>query len=154
NLKIITGASALVALGPDFRYRTPVLARGRRSADTLAGDLVVVGRGDPSLSQHVSGGSDILAALRPWAESLAARGIHVIKGRVVGDASWFPDPVLGEGWMWDDLPYDYAAPFGALQFNEGSAAVELTPGATIGAPATFRLLPTRAPLRVFVTVRT
>ena len=154
NLKIITGASALVTLGPDYRYRTPVLARGHRNADTLAGDLVVVGRGDPSLSQHVAGGTDVLGALRPWADSVAARGIHVISGRVVGDGSWFPDPVLGEGWMWDDLPYDYAAPFGALQFNEGSVVVELTPAAAVGAPATFRLLPTRAPLRVVVTVRT
>ena len=154
NLKIITGTSALVTLGPDYRYRTPVLARGHRSGDTLAGDLVVVGRGDPSLSQHVAGGTDVLGALRPWADSVAARGIHVISGRVVGDASWFPDPVLGEGWMWDDLPYDYAAPFGALQFNEGSAIVELTPAAAAGGPATFRLLPTRAPLRVVVSVRT
>jgi serine-type D-Ala-D-Ala carboxypeptidase/endopeptidase (penicillin-binding protein 4) len=154
NLKIVTGASALVTLGPDFRYRTPVLARGHRSADTLAGDLVVIGRGDPSLSQHVAGGTDVLAALRPWADSVAARGIHVIAGRVSGDASWFPDPVLGEGWMWDDLPYDYSAPVGALEFNEGSAIVEVTPAAAGGAPAIFRLLPSRAPLRVFVNVRT
>ena len=81
NLKLVTGAVALVRLGPDFRYRTPVLARGARRGDTLAGDLAVIGRGDPSLSLRVAGGADILGALRPWADSLRARGIRVIAGR-------------------------------------------------------------------------
>jgi D-alanyl-D-alanine carboxypeptidase/D-alanyl-D-alanine-endopeptidase (penicillin-binding protein 4) len=154
NLKLITGAAALVRLGPDYRFRTSVLARGERQGDTLVGDLVVVGRGDPSLSQRVAGGDDILAALRPWADSIAARGIRVIRGRVAGDASWFPDPVLGAGWMWDDLPFYYAAPIGALQFNEAVAALEVAPGAAADAAAHVTLVPAGAPLRVFATVTT
>ncbi len=154
NLKLVTAAAALASLGPDFRFRTPVLARGPRHGDTLAGDLVVIGRGDPSLSLRVTGGADILGALRPWADSLRARGIRVIEGRVAGDASWFPDPVLGSGWMWDDLPYVYAAPVGALQFNEAAAALEVTPGRTAGEPCRVTLLPSGAPLRLFATATT
>jgi D-alanyl-D-alanine carboxypeptidase/D-alanyl-D-alanine-endopeptidase (penicillin-binding protein 4) len=154
NLKLVTGAVALVRLGPDFRYRTPVLARGARRGDTLAGDLAVIGRGDPSLSLRVAGGADILGALRPWADSLRARGIRVIAGRVAGDASWFPDPILGAGWMWDDLPYYYAAPIGALQFNEASAAVEIAPGRAPGEPCRATLLPSGAPLRVVASAVT
>lgn len=154
NQKILTGATSLARLGADFRYHTPVLARGTRSGDTLRGDLVVVGRGDFTLSQHASGGTDILASLRPWADSLRARGIRTITGRVVGDASFFPGPVLGEGWMWDDLQDSYSAPVGALQFNEGFAVIEVTPGAMPGAPATARLLPGDAPLRLFSGVVT
>ena len=149
NLKLVTGAAALARLGPDFRFRTPVLARGTRRGDTLAGDLLVIGRGDPGLSQRVAGGADILGALRPWADSVRARGIRVISGRVTGDAAWFPDPMLGEGWMWDDLPFDYAAPIGALQFNEGSAAIEIAPGRAAGDPCRTTLLPSGTPLRVF-----
>lgn len=154
NQKILTGSVALARLGADFRYRTPVVARGTRSGDTLKGDLVVVGRGDPSLSQHGTGGADVLAALRPWADSVKARGIHVITGRVIGDAGFFPDPVLGQGWMWDDLQDSYSAPVGALQFNEGFAVIEVTPGALTGDTARVRLLPTEAPLRVFSSVTT
>jgi len=154
NQKILTGATALARLGAEFRYHTPVLARGTRSGDTLRGDLVVIGRGDFTLSQHARGGTDILAALRPWADSLRERGIRVVTGRVVGDASFFPDPVLGEGWMWDDLQDSYSAPVGALQFNEGFAVVEVTPGAMPGVPATIRLLPSDAPLRVFASIAT
>jgi len=154
NLKIVTGAAALVALGAEFRWRTPILAGGPMRGDTLDGDLLVVGRGDPSLSQRVAGGDDVLAALRPWADSLRGRGLRVVRGRVSGDASFFPDPVLGEGWMWDDLPFYYAAPIGALQFNEAVAVLEVTPGAAAGEPARARILPARAPLRLFAEVVT
>ncbi len=154
NQKIVTGAAALLTLGADFRWRTPVLARGRRSGDTLAGDLVVVGRGDPTSSQRVAGTADVLAALRPWADSLRARGIRVIAGQVVGDGHWFPDGPFGEGWMWDDFPYYFAAPVGALAFNEGVAVVEVRPADAPGRPASATVWPSSAPLRLFITTTT
>jgi D-alanyl-D-alanine carboxypeptidase/D-alanyl-D-alanine-endopeptidase (penicillin-binding protein 4) len=154
NMKLVTSSAALVQLGADFRYRTVVAARGTRHGDTLAGDLVVIGRGDPTFSQHVTGGADVLASLRPWADSLRARGIGTVTGRVVGDGSWFPDPPLGQGWAWDYLGDAYAAPVGALQFNEGFAVLEVTPGAVAGAPAPAALLPSGAPLRIFGSVTT
>jgi D-alanyl-D-alanine carboxypeptidase/D-alanyl-D-alanine-endopeptidase (penicillin-binding protein 4) len=154
NQKILTGTVALARLGADFRWKTVILARGTRHGDTLSGDLIVVGHGDPALSQHASANGDILAPLRPWADSLKARGIRVITGRVVGDASWFQGPVLGEGWMWDDLQDSYSAPVGALQFNEGFAVIDVTPGTNPGDSAHTRLWPETAPLRVFSQVTT
>jgi D-alanyl-D-alanine carboxypeptidase/D-alanyl-D-alanine-endopeptidase (penicillin-binding protein 4) len=154
NLKLLTAAAALVRLGADFRYHTAVLARGPRHGDTLAGDLVVVGRGDPTLALDAVGGTDPLRALWPWADSLEARGIRVILGRIVGDASLFSDPPLGPGWAWDDLDADYAAPVGALQFNEGTAYVDATPGRAPGDPVSLTLVPAGAPLRLFGTATT
>ena len=149
NLKLLTAAAALLRLGPDFRYRTPVLARGTRRADTLAGDLVVVGRGDPALAVDAATGADPLAPLRPWADSLRARGVRVVRGRVTGDATLFTDPPLGPGWAWDDLDADYAAPVGALQFDQSVAWIEATPGAAAGQPVAATLLPPSTPLRLF-----
>ena len=149
NLKLLTASAALTRLGADFRYRTTVLARGARRADTLLGDVVVIGRGDPSLAVDAATGADPLAPLRPWADSLRARGIRVIRGRVTGDASLFPDPPLGPGWAWDDLDADYSAPIGALQLNDGVAWIETTAGAAPGQPVRATLLPARAPLRLF-----
>jgi len=154
NMKLVTSSAALVQLGADFRYRTVVAARGTRRGDTLAGDLVVVGRGDPTFSQHLTGGTDVLASLRPWADSLLARGIRAVTGRVAGDGSWFTDSPLGQGWAWDNLGDSYAAPVGALQFNEGFAVLEVTPGEAAGAPAGVALLPSEAPLRIFGSVTT
>jgi len=154
NMKLVTSSAALVRLGADFRYRTTVLARGTRHGDILDGDLVVVGRGDPTFSQHASGGADILASLRPWADSLRAHGIRTVAGRVVGDGSWFTDPPLGGGWSWDDLAESYAAGVGALQFNEGFALLQVAPGDTAGAPARTAWLPAAAPMRIFASAAT
>jgi D-alanyl-D-alanine carboxypeptidase/D-alanyl-D-alanine-endopeptidase (penicillin-binding protein 4) len=153
NMKIVTSAVALARLGPDFRWRTPVLAAGTRSGDTLHGDLIIAGRGDPTWSARVAGGDDPLPALRPWADSVRSRGIRVITGRILADEAWFPDAPLGEGWSWDDLEYSYSAPAGAVQFNEGFALVEVTPGAP-GQPASVAVRPRSAPFRLAASVRT
>ena len=154
NMKLLTSSAALVRLGADFRYRTTVLARGARRGDTLAGDLLVVGRGDPAFSLHASGGTDALASLRPWADSLRAHGIRAVAGRVVGDGSWFTDPPLGRGWAWDDLAESYAAGVSALQFNEGFALLQVAPGDSAGAPVHAAWLPAGAPLRIFASATT
>lgn len=155
NLKLLTTAAALVRLGADFRWTTTVLARGARGGDTLAGDLVVVGRGDPTFSTDAMGdSSDVLRSLRPFADSLKARGIRVVRGRVVGDASLFTDPPLGRGWAWDDLDADYSAPVGALQFNESVAWIMATPGSAAGQPVALALQPPAAGLRLFGTAVT
>ena len=154
NLKLLVASAALTRLGPDFRFRTAVLARGPRRADTLVGDIVVVGRGDPSLAVDLATAADPLAPLRPWADSIRARGIHAVAGRVVGDASMFTDPPLGPGWAWDDLDADYAAPVGALELDDGVAWISVAPGPAPGRPLVASLLPPRAPLRLFSTAIT
>src|SRR4029078_12024063 len=72
NMKILTSATALTQLGPDYRYRTSFAARGPVSGGTLTGDLVVVGRGDPSVSDHML--RDAMLPLRAIADSIVARG--------------------------------------------------------------------------------
>lgn len=144
NQKLLTGATALAQLGPDYRYRTTFAARGTVRGATLDGDLVVIGRGDPTVSDHMTAG-DAMAPLRAVADSLAARGIRRITGRIVRGGDAFPDAPLGFGWAWDDLPYAYSAGVDELMFNEGFTRVLLRGGSTIGAP----VVATTAPLREY-----
>src|ERR1041385_2437019 len=95
NMKILTSATALTQLGADYRYRTSFLARGSIANGTLDGDLIVVGRGDPSVSDHMVRGA--MLPLRAVADSIAARGIHHITGRVLRHGAPFTGPVLGFG---------------------------------------------------------
>ena len=67
-----------------------------------------------------------------WAERLKQRGIRTIAGRIIGDDNAFDDETLGFGWSWDDLPDDYAAGVGALQFNENAVRVTVAPGPAAG----------------------
>src|ERR1043165_4773616 len=55
NQKILTSAVAFTQLGPDYRYRTIFVAHGAIEGGVLNGDLGVVGRGDPSISDHMRG---------------------------------------------------------------------------------------------------
>jgi len=115
NMKILTSATALAQLGPEYRYRTVFAARGGVSNGTIDGDLLVIGRGDPSVSDHML--HDAMIPLRGIADSLAARGIHRIAGRVVAAGNAFPSDVFGFGWTYDDFEDSYSAPIDELLFN-------------------------------------
>ena len=64
---------------------------------------------------------------------------HRIAGRIVGDDQAFDDEGIGGGWAWDYLQYGYAAPVGALQYNEDVATLTVTPGTAAGDPAVVQL---------------
>jgi serine-type D-Ala-D-Ala carboxypeptidase/endopeptidase (penicillin-binding protein 4) len=129
NMKIVTLAAAVDRLGWDYTYTTRFLAAGSIDAGVLNGDVLVIGSGDPSFG-FADGSAD--AALDACAGKLKGLGVRAIAGRIVGDDNAFDDDGLGFGWSWDDLPDDYAAAVGALQFNENSARLTVTPGPAAG----------------------
>src|SRR3954466_16244672 len=108
NMKIPTTATALTRLGPNYRYRTTFAARGSIANGTLDGDLVVIGRGDPSVSDHMF--KDAMIPLRLIADSIAARGIKRITGRVLPYGDAFAGDVFGYGWTYSDFDDSYSAP--------------------------------------------
>jgi D-alanyl-D-alanine carboxypeptidase/D-alanyl-D-alanine-endopeptidase (penicillin-binding protein 4) len=121
NMKIITGSTSLVQLGPDYSYRTDFAAGGPVVHDTLQGALIVTGRGDPTISDHMRGSA--LTPLLDIADSLRAHGIVAIADGVRSGVEVFPDTTIGFGWSWDDLGEDYGAGVDALYLNEGFAQV-------------------------------
>jgi serine-type D-Ala-D-Ala carboxypeptidase/endopeptidase (penicillin-binding protein 4) len=141
NMKIVTGAVALATLGPDFRFRTTFVARGPVRDGTLAGDLIVQGRGDPTVSDAMRG--DALAPLREIADSLTARGITRIAGHILPGDDAFPDATLGFGWSWDDLGSSYGSGVDELFLNDGFARIAVRGGARVGDSVTAVALPTR-----------
>jgi D-alanyl-D-alanine carboxypeptidase/D-alanyl-D-alanine-endopeptidase (penicillin-binding protein 4) len=118
NEKLLTGATALAQLGPDFRFVTRFATNGPQRDTTLDGDLIVIGRGDPTFSDSMRAG-DYRNAFRDMADSLVARGIHRIAGslRRAGDA--FPDSTYGFGWEVADLRTPSGAVIDELFVNEG-----------------------------------
>jgi D-alanyl-D-alanine carboxypeptidase/D-alanyl-D-alanine-endopeptidase (penicillin-binding protein 4) len=149
NIKLLTGAAALETLGPDYRFRTTVSGGGPVRAGVLQGDLVVRGGGDPTISARFHGG-DARAVFRAWADSLAARGVRRVSGRVVGIDSVFDDVPLGRGWAWDDLDAPYSAEISGLAFNEGAILVRALPDAAGGVRVTTEPPTGYAPLEAAV----
>lgn len=136
NMKIVTAAAALEALGPEYRYRTRVAAAGPVSGSVLRGDLVVLGSGDPSISEHMMG--DVRTVFRAWADSLRTHGVTRVTGNVLGNDDVFDDVPYGRGWAWDDTDAPYSAEVGGLMMNEGFVTVRAEPAGGPTARVTVR----------------
>ncbi len=140
NMKLVTGAAVLEALGPDFRYRTALAAAGPVREGVLRGDLVVRAGGDPTISGRFTPG-DPRAVFRAWADSLRAHGVRRVAGAVVGVDEYFDNVPYGRGWTWDDLIFAYSAPVAGLQFNDAVVQVQVFAGSRAGLPAVVALEP-------------
>jgi D-alanyl-D-alanine carboxypeptidase/D-alanyl-D-alanine-endopeptidase (penicillin-binding protein 4) len=142
NTKIVTGAVALATLGPDYRWTTRVSSTGELRNGVISGNLVVTGRGDPTVSSRLRG--DAMTPLREMADSLAARGIRRIAGRIVKGGDAFPDANIGPGWQWDYLASGYAAGVDELFFNEGTVRIVVRGAPVAGAPPAIITSPARS----------
>ena len=125
NEKIPTTASALLTLGPDFKYETKLYYSGEIIDSVLKGDLIVVGDGDPTF--YTKFYDDPRDPFFHWADSLKKLGIKEIEGNIIGDDNAFDDNGYGMGWAHDGLDAWYSAESGALQFNENYIDLKIIP---------------------------
>ena len=139
NQKLVTGSVALTLLGPDYQFRTAFAARGPVEGGVLRGDLLVIGRGDPSMSDHMRG--DVMQALKAVPDSLRAHEIRYVSGRLQRAGDAFPDAWHGFGWAWDDFDFAYSAGVDELFFNEGMFQVTLRGSQREGVRASTKVRP-------------
>jgi serine-type D-Ala-D-Ala carboxypeptidase/endopeptidase (penicillin-binding protein 4) len=123
NLKLITTAVALRQLGATTKLRTSVY---QLPGNGNATNLLVVGRGDPSLS---------IIGLRSIAQQLKQRGTSQI-GQISFDDGYFRgEPIHGD-WEWGDLSTDYAPAINSLMLNQNALSLNVTPQ-QIGMPLAY-----------------
>ncbi len=125
NLKLFTTAAGLVILGSDYQFKTNVYLNGTVDGNILKGDLVIQGRGDPTISGRFYGG-DMFKVYNDWADSLLNKGIDEISGNVIGDDNAFDEIGLGTGWRWDYESEWFAAPSDAISFNDNCVDLVIT----------------------------
>lgn len=131
NMKLFTSASATMALGPDYRYVTRLIANGAVVDSVLRGDVIIAGSGDPTISGRFNDGK-VTETFEHWADSLASLGVTSIAGNVIGDDNCFDDDFYGNGWSADYETDYYAAQFGGISFNDNCVDLRIVPSATIG----------------------
>jgi len=81
-MKVLTTYSALVDLGPTFRWPTKFYYTGGFSKGTIQGNLVVEAFGDPTLTSR---------ELRNIAKRLRKLGVRKIQGDMILDRTFFAD---------------------------------------------------------------
>src|SRR5215831_3375081 len=134
NAKLYTAALALDRFGDDYRIKTSLYSTsGPDSAGRLRGDLVIYGRGDPTIAATFNGG-DYYAGLEPFAQALVKAGVRRIDGDLIADESYFRGPPLGSGWGWGDLQWYYGAETSALSINDNALDLLVQPGTRTGIP--------------------
>jgi len=149
NMKLFTTALALAKLGPDYRFHTSLETHGVLSPQgVLSGDLFLVGRGDPNLSnrkfpydlkEEFDGPPDkVLAEL---ADALVVKGVKEISGDIVGDDSYFPREPYPNGWEIDDMVWEYGAAVSAIVVDDNTVALTLTAGDSPGTPVQAIVVP-------------
>ena len=149
NMKLFTTALALAKLGPEFRWHTTLETRGTISNEgVLSGDVVLVGRGDPNLSnrkfpyelkEEFDGPPQ--KALVELADALVAKGVKEISGDVMGDDSYFPRERYPNGWEIDDMVWEYGAAISAIVVDDNTVSLMLTPGEQAGNPVQAAVTP-------------
>jgi serine-type D-Ala-D-Ala carboxypeptidase/endopeptidase (penicillin-binding protein 4) len=126
-LKVVTTATAIEKLGPEFRYRTGVYTNGTIGSDgVIHGDIILVGRGDPNLTDTY-GDLQQKSALQDLAEKMQDLGIREVHGDIIGDDSYFTSDTNIKGWTASALRTVYGAPVNALSINNNIINVIVSP---------------------------
>jgi serine-type D-Ala-D-Ala carboxypeptidase/endopeptidase (penicillin-binding protein 4) len=144
NAKLYTVALALDRLGPDYRITTSFYAhRKPDESGTVSGNLIVFGRGDPSLNARTHNGN-IDEALRAFVSRLSKAKVKRITGHLICDSSYFHGSPFGSGWLLNDLQHPYGAEISALSINDNILHVRIAPGEQVGTPCRATILPVSA----------
>jgi D-alanyl-D-alanine carboxypeptidase/D-alanyl-D-alanine-endopeptidase (penicillin-binding protein 4) len=123
NLKLLTAATAMLELGPEFRMRTGLYGRVRDGA--IEGGVCIKGQADPTLTR---------ADLVLFAQRLAAEGVRAVDDVVI-DGTYFDAATLPPAF--DQQPSEVApfrAAIGAVSVDANAYTLRVRPGPSDGSP--------------------
>ena len=128
TLKLITTATAFMALGENYSFPTVLEYSGQIKDSVLIGNIIIKGSGDPSLgSWRFKNYPDYKQLCIIWSKKIKDLGIREIRGRIFGDGSFFDENVVPDTWSWGDMGNYYGAGASGLNFNENLYWVTFKP---------------------------
>jgi len=126
--KIFTSIAALDILGKSYTYKTQLGYDGELTNGTLNGNLILVGRGDPSFGSWRYAHTKMDSVLQQIVDAIKAAGIHTINGDIILDDSKFSHQPIPGGWIWDDIGNYYGAGTWGINWNENQYDLTFKPG--------------------------
>lgn len=122
--KIVTTSAALLANDPDSQFETVAASSAPPADGVLAGDLYVIGGGDPLLTSddylnQVRRGEERLHDVDELADAIVDAGITHIQGSVIGDESRYDDNRFHSAWPDRFRSQNQIGPVSALNVNDG-----------------------------------
>jgi D-alanyl-D-alanine carboxypeptidase/D-alanyl-D-alanine-endopeptidase (penicillin-binding protein 4) len=154
NMKIVSTAASLCYLGSGYRYNTRFGMQGTVKGNTLDGDLIVIGGGDPTLTSR---------SLEQFVRTLGTRQIKTVTGNIIIDDDFFTElslhgngftyERLPVGWAWHYLDARYAAEISALSLDKNYVNVIMEPTSP-GDDARVRIEPETEYVRLVSRMKT
>lgn len=139
TMKVVTTATILELLGPDYCFQTRLYTDGTISADsTLNGNLYLRGGGDPTLGSDKLGEKDFFPK---WIAALRAAGIRTIRGQIISDESIFEDQVINPKWTWEDMGNYYAPGIHGISYLDNTFRMYFRSGKAGSTPEILRTEP-------------
>ena len=122
--KVLTAAAVLRVLGPDARQRTTARAASPPVAGVVAGDLWLVGGGDPVLgtdawAAQLDPARRLYTSLDALANRVVGAGVRHVEGRVVADESRYDADRYVNTWPDRLIADGEVGPLSALSVNDG-----------------------------------
>ncbi len=130
--KVITATTAFELLGKDYTYKTNLGYGGIISADTLKGNIYIVGSGDPTLGSWRYPSTTESVVVSAFLKAINAVGIKQVKGNVLGDDRIWGTQRIPNGWIWQDIGNYYGAGAAGLNWRENQYDLVLQSGDKIG----------------------
>ena len=132
TMKLITAATALIKLGPNYRFDT-TLYMGHLEDNRISRNIYLKGRGDPMFDSD---------DLEKMVERLVEMDTKDLQGDIVVDETYFDAVRWGKGWMWDDGPIGgYYPHLSALTINRNGVHLRISPGSKVDDPVRVHLDP-------------
>jgi serine-type D-Ala-D-Ala carboxypeptidase/endopeptidase (penicillin-binding protein 4) len=139
TVKLVTAFAALERLGPTGTLVTTAVSTSAPVAGVIAGNLWIVGGGDPLLAtkDYVDrfGQPQPFTDVATLVERIAAAGITQIRGDIIGDESRYDTRRYVASWDPSFITGNESGPLSAFTLNDGFAAYPNSKFSTGAVPA-------------------
>lgn len=134
-MKLYPTSTALLYLGPDYRFETGIYMTGNFNPrrGILDGDVIISGGGDPALGSGYfpEQYGDVIAT---WVNALQEAGVRRVRGCVAAAESIYDFNPAPSGWAWGDLGQYYGAGVYDININDNMYNIYIS-GKAEGEPA-------------------
>ncbi len=135
-MKVITSATAYEVLGKAFTYNTLIGYTGTIANNTLNGNLIIQGSGDPSFGSFRYPETKPNAVLIKIVNALQQQNIKAITGSILL-ADGYNKNVTPSNWIWEDLGNYYGAPARLFNWHENQFDIHFSTDKNIGTQTTI-----------------
>ncbi|MGZ8552855.1 MAG: D-alanyl-D-alanine carboxypeptidase/D-alanyl-D-alanine endopeptidase [Chitinophagaceae bacterium] len=135
--KIITSVTAFELLGKDYRYKTEFAFGGQVDGETLRGNIIVKGSGDPTFGSWRWKNTSEERTIERIIDGFIRTGIKSVSGSIQIYNPHWESQKIPDGWIVQDIGNYYGAGAGSLNWRENQFDIFLKSGNNIGDPVTI-----------------